>query len=177
MTASTDKLDLSFLDALVLAAGSHDRRTLDAVCIMEAVAWVAGEPHSDHPGCVSPIISAFLRSWNDAMGDADRQILKPLIPRLAGTVGTARQELDRSYMALDWHCRVSAPAWLRLAGLTASAEAISATAPIVDAASAHAAQHALDTARTAAAGVWDAAGAAAGDAAGDATWTAAGDAS
>src|SRR5204862_287180 len=80
--------------------------------------------------------------------------------------------------------RVSAPAWLRLAGLTAEAEAIEATAPIIDAATAKAAQQALDTARSAAdaaraaasAAAWDAAWDAARDAARAAAWAAASDA-
>ena len=49
------------LDTITLDSGSHDRRT-DGVCVMEAVAWWAGEDHSDRPECVSPVIGAFLRS-------------------------------------------------------------------------------------------------------------------
>ncbi len=39
------------------------------LCIMEAVAFMAGEPWSDSPACASPVIAAFLRSWNDALSD------------------------------------------------------------------------------------------------------------
>jgi hypothetical protein len=168
------RLTLTALDKLTLKQGAHDRRRRDSLCVMEAVAWFAGQPHSDQPPCVSPVIGALLRSWNDAMNEDDRQQLKPLIPRVIGTAATPEIELQRSWLALDWHCRVSTPAWLRLAGLTAEAEAIEATAPIVGAEGSKAAQEALDTACNAAykarAAAWAGAGAAAGDAAGDAAW-------
>jgi hypothetical protein len=189
-TSIPERLTLADLGKIVLKAGAHDKRGFKSVCIVEAVAWFAGRDHSDHPPCVSPVVAGFLRSWNDAMNDADRQMLKPLIPRVVNTVGTAGQELQRSYMALDWYCRVSAPAWLRCAGLMAEAGAIEITVPIVDGATAAAAQDALTRGRDAAykaraaAGdttwdaAWDAAGAAAWAAAraaaGDTTWDAAG---
>lgn len=51
------------LDTLQLAFGGHDPG--DDMCVMEAVAYLAGEPWSDRPECASPVIGAFLRSWND----------------------------------------------------------------------------------------------------------------
>jgi hypothetical protein len=167
------------LDALRLDRGSHapDGR----FCVMEAVAWVAGEPWSDRPHCASGVIGEFLRAWNDSMEDEDRQILKPLIPRLVGTAAGPEIEKRRSWMTLDWHCRTSAPRWLRAAGLEAAAAAIEAAAPIVDFHSAKAARGALNEAANQARAAWAAAGdaaraaawAAAGDAAGDAAWAAA----
>jgi len=161
----------AYLDSLTVLQGSH---TPDGqFCVMEAVAYVAGEPWSDHPKCASKVIGTFLRGWNDGMDDTDRQMLKPFIPRLVGTVGTPAQEKTRSWMALNWCCRVSAPAWLRLAKLDAEAAAIEACAPIVDSKSAKAAQEALSAARAKASAAWAAAGAAAWDAAGDAAGAAA----
>lgn len=150
MTATPERLMLDDLSKLTLKRGKHGARGLDSVCVVEAVAWFAGEPHSDHPTCVSPVLGEFMRVWNDAMDDADRQQLVPLVPRLVGTAASDDVELARSYLALDWYCRVSAPAWLRLAGLTAEAEAIEATAPIVDSESARDARKALDRASKAA---------------------------
>jgi hypothetical protein len=172
---ATERLSVESLDQIVLQVGGHRRRSLDALCVMEAIAWVAGQPHTDHPPCVSGVIGDFLRAWNDAMNDEDRQILKRLVSITIGTAGTAEQELQRSWMAVDWYCRVSAPAWLRLAGLTDEAEAIEAAAPIVGSVSAAAAQDALNTARSAAAraAARAAAGAAARVAAWDAAWDAA----
>ncbi len=51
------------LETLVLKHGSHATPE-DGMCILEAVAWVAGEEHSDRPKCASRVVSAFMRSWN-----------------------------------------------------------------------------------------------------------------
>ena len=164
---------------ITIAHGSHPSLEAGA-CVMELVAYVAGEPWSDHPQCASKVIAAFLRGWNDGMDDEDRQMLRPFIPRLVNTAGTPAQEKTRSWMALDWYCRVSAPAWLRAAHLDAEAAAIEATAPIIDSKSAKAAQNALNAAsakaRAAGAAAWDAAWAAAWAAAWDAARDAAGNA-
>jgi hypothetical protein len=174
------------LDSLRLDKGAHEPD--GQFCVMEAVAYVAGESWTDSPRCASEVIGGFLRAWNDAMDDVDRQMLVPLIPRLVGTAASEEVELRRSWMALDWYCRVSAPRWLRAAGLHDAAAAVEATAPIVDGASAAAAQGALMEARKQAAAAGDAARAAAwaaaraaaraaaGDAAWDAAWAAARDA-
>lgn len=58
------------LEQLTLARGSHDPGGA-AMCVMEASAFIAGEEWSDHPECVSPVIGAFLRTWNDQLDDDD----------------------------------------------------------------------------------------------------------
>ena len=86
------------------------------MCVMEAVAYVAGEPWSDHPACACPVISAFLRSWNDSLRtDEDRdRLLKPLVLELIDTRSTHEVEERRSYLAIDWMVRVFTPKWLDL---------------------------------------------------------------
>jgi hypothetical protein len=181
---------LPYLEPLKLGRGSHDPPSNGLVnaCVMEAVAYVAGEPFSDRPECASPVITSFLVSWNDAMDDVDRQMLKPYIVRLVGTRTGKRHEEQRAWMLTDWLARECAPAWLRLAGLAGQAELLESLAPLTSAASARKAQPVLDAARkdsaaaraAAWAAAWDAAGAAAQAAAGaaawDAAWDAAGDA-
>jgi hypothetical protein len=162
---------LSYIEALKLGSGSHapPSNGLVNACVMEAVAYVAGEPFSDHPACASPVITSFLLSWNDSMSDEDRQMLKPYIPRLVGTRTTKKDEEVRAWMLTDWLARECAPAWLRLAGLKEQVEALEALAPLKSATSARKAQPTLDAARKDSA----AARAAAGDAAGAAAWAAA----
>src|SRR6185312_3074701 len=68
-----------------LSLGAHGN-VKDGMCAMEAVAYVAREPWSDHPECACPVLSAFMRSWNDGLPDDERtSLLLPLIPRLVGT--------------------------------------------------------------------------------------------
>lgn len=95
-----------------LAPGKH-RSPSRGLCLLEAVAYFAGERHSDHPRCVSPILGSFGRHLNDALPSDMRQRLAPLAPSL---VGTAKDGADhaRGYLALDWLVRSWLPAWLDL---------------------------------------------------------------
>ena len=131
-----------------LAHGSHEP-TDGAMCAMEAAAYIANEPWSDHPQCVSPVIAAFMRSWNDALPDAERtRLLLPLIPDTIGTRTTDADEETRAWMATDWLVRVQAPAWLRLAGLTDHAQTLESCARIVDEVTAGAEQPKINAARS-----------------------------
>jgi len=183
------------IEALSLKSGNHEDFE-HGMCVMEAVAYIAGEPWSDHPQCACPVLTAFLMAWNDGLpSDAERdRLLKPLIEQIVDTRSTKAVEERRSYMALDWLIRVHTPKWLDLVPtLAPHAKALRDLEEIVDLAGASAAgasvraarDAARDAARAAAwAAAWDAAGdaawAAAGDAAGDAAraaaWDAAGDA-
>src|SRR5690606_2667373 len=117
--------------------------------------WVAREPWSDQPQCACPVIGAFLRSWNDALPDDERnELLIPLIPKLVGTRGSKDLEERRSLMAVDWVVRTHTPAWLRLAGLTAQAESLSSLPEITSMAQVPSIRPAIDAARTDAAAAW-----------------------
>ena len=177
-------------NTLTLKAGAHTPGG-DDMCVMEAVAYVAGEEWTDSPVCACPVIAAFLRSWNDGItDDATRtRLLTQFIPRLVGSKSTDRVEDTRAWLAVDWSVRVSTPAWLDLAGPTdhadalrslpeVTAETVTAARPAIDAARAAAGAAARDAAENAAwdaarAAAWDAAWAAAGDAAWVAAWDAA----
>ena len=174
-----DVLPVLGLEGIVLLQGGHAQRE-KGVCAMEAVAWLAGEPHSDHPTCTCPVIGAFLRSWNDGIRDDETRtrLIRPLLPIVLNTRSTKAVELTRSYLALDWLVRVQAPAWLSLRDdLKAHAVALRGLTPLTDTTSCGAAQKALNAARDAAgAAARDAAWAAARAAAGAAAWDAARDA-
>ena len=163
------------LDQLHLDKGAH-RDPADGLCLLEAVAYVAGEVHTDAPRCVSPVLAEFGRTLNDWLDDVRRQELKLLIARLPGTAGDGLDEA-RGYMALDWLIRTYTPTWLELAGLSAEAAQLRALRRIVDQASAQAAGPIVRAVtRSAAGAVGDAARDAVCQAARDAAWQAAGDA-
>jgi hypothetical protein len=96
-------------------AGAHDTRD-DGMCVMEAVAYIADELHSDHPKCACPVLSAFCRSWNDKLeSDEERaKWLSEFVWRLPGTKSTPEIELRRSEMAYDWLVREYLPSFLEL---------------------------------------------------------------
>jgi len=115
-----------------LASGAH-KSIKQGACVMEAVSYVAGEPWSDCPECVCPVLGAFLRSWNDSLSDDERDtLLRPLILDLVGTRSTPEVEQRRATMAVDWLIREHTPAWLRLAGLTTQADALASLPEITD---------------------------------------------
>jgi hypothetical protein len=147
------------------------------MCILEAVALFAGDPWSDDPEGVSPVISAFLRKWNDLLSDEDRDRLLPAsvwVPKLVGTCADSATEERRSNLALDWLVRVYTPAYLDLVpSLCDHAGPIRNLPEVMDAASAHQSKTTVANARAAA---LDAARAVTGDATWTATWTAARDA-
>lgn len=156
-----------------LQRGSHERH--EAMCLMESVAFVAGEPWSDHPQCACPVISAFLRGWNDALPDEERDaLLRPLILRVVGTRRDAEVERRRALMAADWLVRVHTPAWLRLARLDKQADTLASLPEITDMAQCPSLRPALAAARDAAHAARAAARDAAGDAAAAVAWDAAG---
>src|SRR5438105_1488488 len=92
------------IDTVKLESGGHPD-VKSGLCVMEAVSYIAREQHSDHPECVSPVIATFLRSWNDALNDEDRQQLKALIPVVMDTVSLPENEERRAWMCLDWLVR------------------------------------------------------------------------
>jgi hypothetical protein len=158
---------LEWLENLHLDRGGH-KSPEEGACVLEAVAYVAGEPFSDHPACASPILTSFLISWNDSLNDAERQMLKPYVPRLVGTRTTKRDEETRAWMLTDWLVRECAPKFLSVAGLTEQARLLEQLAPITSAKAARAAKLTLHRARKDS----FAAGAAAVDAARAAAWAA-----
>ncbi len=178
MTAPTPLV----LADLVLDKGSH-RKPDEGMCVMEAAAYLAGEPWSDRPTCVSGVLTNFAMSLNDNWDDDQRQKLIPFIPRMIGTAGDGQDEA-RGYLALDWLIRTFTPVWLDLAGLTIEAQELRELRRIVDLVSAQSAGPVVRSARdkayaardAARAAAWAAAGAAAGDAAWAAAGAAAGDA-
>jgi hypothetical protein len=128
-----------------LAYGTH-ATPQDGRCAMEWVSHLAGEPHSDEPACVSPVLRALCIALNDGLEDEPRQRLRPYLTR---TIGTAGDGLDatRAWMAMDWLIRVYTPVWLRLAGLATAGAEFAALAPVVDDKSLHAALPSLEAAR------------------------------
>ncbi len=168
-----------------LSYGQHEAN--GKACVMEAAAYIAGDPWCFRPKCVSPVITQFMIGWNDGIPDNESRtrLLTPLIPVILGTNGSAESEIKRSWMASDWLVRKCAPAFMNLTPvLKLHAKALldleliydksrlDAAIPIIKKA-----QMASNAARDAARDVgWSAVWVAAGDAARDVSWVAARDA-
>ena len=132
MTYAIDAKRLAELQNISLARGNNDPSGME-MCALEAAAYIAGEPWSDHPACVCPVIAAFVRTWNDDLPANERdRLLRPLIPRLVGTWSTPAMQLRRAFIAADWALREAAPDALDATGLGALARKLRALPEIVD---------------------------------------------
>jgi len=105
-----------------LAYGTHSTPE-EGRCAMEWVSYLAGEPHSDQPACVSPVLRAFCTALNDGLDDAPRQRLRLYLARTIGTAGDGLDE-TRAWAAMDWLIRTYTPTWLSLAGQSDAADGL-----------------------------------------------------
>ncbi|MEY2892675.1 MAG: hypothetical protein RJA98_2583, partial [Pseudomonadota bacterium] len=109
-----NRLSADALADIELHSGNHDSPE-DGHCLLEVVSMFSGEPFSDSPACVDPVLAEFGRSWNDGMrSTAERAQLKRYIPLLPGTNCSEALSLQRSWMAFDWLIRTHLPEWLDL---------------------------------------------------------------
>jgi len=104
---STSTLDL---DALHLEHGSHNDPD-SGLCLLEAVALFAGEKHTDHPDCVSPLLANVGIRLNDRVTDLQRQDLKRFIPLVVGTANDGQDDARR-WLAVDRSVRFLLPKYL-----------------------------------------------------------------
>lgn len=100
-----------------LSRGRH-RTPSEGVCVMELASMLAGERFSDRPRSVCPVVGAFLRTYNDLIGDDRRQDLYGYAAEAVGTRGDralrrARADLCERFVE---HCQATAPP-SRLAGI------------------------------------------------------------
>jgi hypothetical protein len=129
----------------VLAYGTHASPG-DGRCAMEWVSYLAGEPHTDAPKCVSPVLRAMCIALNDGLESGARQRLRTYLAR---TIGTADDGCDeqRGWMAMDWLARAYTPAWLDLGGRHRFAAALVGLPAVTDGRSLRRALTALEAAR------------------------------
>ena len=59
----------------------------DGACVMELASMLAGEPFSDRPRSVCPVVASYLRSLNDMLDDGERQLLYPYAAAAVGSAG------------------------------------------------------------------------------------------
>lgn len=63
---------------------------------------LAEEPFTDRPATISPVIGAFLRTYNDGLDDRRRQDLYPLASLIVGTAAGRTLERERASRCLGF---------------------------------------------------------------------------
>ena len=150
----------AFIEKLVLRHGSHTNPE-QGMCIMETVAFVSGEPFTDHPKCASKVITRLAMRLNDRWSDEQRQKLKPFILRIAGTATDEATEVKRAFMCADWALRELLPIYFDLANLSEWSKKLRSLPGVVDRATADVGRELAREARAEARKEWPAYAAAA----------------
>jgi hypothetical protein len=84
-----------------LSKGKHTSPE-DGACVMELASMLAGEPFTDHPVSVCPVIGSFLRAYNDSIDDGRRQALYEYASRVVGSRGPQRTQQARAERLARW---------------------------------------------------------------------------
>jgi len=125
MEARVEEARLKLFEVAHLVKGAGAGALEQAACVMQWADYLAGgSGKSDAPSCVDPAIRSFMVSWNDALPDADRDILKPYAVKTVGSAGSKALMERRAWLARDWYIRTFTPTWLELAGLSEHAETL-----------------------------------------------------
>ena len=84
-----------------LSKGKHTSPE-DGACVMELASMLAGEPFTDHPIAVCPVIGSFLRSYNDSVDEDRRQSLYEYASRVVGSRMCASVQQARAERLGEW---------------------------------------------------------------------------
>jgi hypothetical protein len=84
-----------------LSKGKHAAPS-EGACVMELASMLAGEPFSDRPTSVCPVIAGFLRAYNDRIDDERRQDLYRYAAEVVGTRASGEIERARERRCLAW---------------------------------------------------------------------------
>jgi len=89
---------------VMLSSGKHTSPE-HGVCVMELASMIAGEPFTDRPRSVSPVIAAILRNYNDWVDTDRRQGLYAIAATVVGTAAGDAIERERVSHCLRWSAR------------------------------------------------------------------------
>lgn len=96
-----------------LSAGRH-RSPAEGACVVELASMLSGEPFSDQPASVCPVIASFLRAYNDSVGDSRRQDLYAYAARVVDSRGDCRVERERAERLKSWTLELQERRWTRV---------------------------------------------------------------
>jgi len=95
-----------------LSTGRHSSPEV-GVCVMELASMLAGEPFTDQPESVCPVIASFLRAYNDLVDDSRRQDLYAYASKVVGSTGSAAVQRARAERLAAWALEMRHRRWTR----------------------------------------------------------------
>src|SRR4051812_41562517 len=84
-----------------LSRGNHTSPEFGA-CVVELASMLAGEPFSDRPRSVCPVLGGFLRRYNDGVRASERRRLYPCAAAIVGTGGDLDASIERARRLSAW---------------------------------------------------------------------------
>jgi hypothetical protein len=93
-----------------LSKGKHASPE-DGACVMELASMLAGEPFSDHPAAVCPVVGSFLRAYNDSIDDERRQDLYAYASRVVGSRAPISVQRQRAERLAEWAFEMQRRQW------------------------------------------------------------------
>ena len=122
-----------------LSKGKHSSPE-NGACVMELASMLAGEPFTDHPQTVCPVIGSFLRAYNDSVDDEKRQDLYAYASEVVGTRATAQVQRARAERLAQWCDQMRSTHWTRALLPSALRAIATRRQPPVEAVGTHAVQ-------------------------------------
>ncbi len=110
---SVDRFTAVSHQTVKLTKGKHSSPEQGA-CAMELASMLAGEPFSDDPLSVCPVIGSFLRAYNDSIDDDRRQDLYEYASKVVGSRASEAVERARAKRLIAWAVERRRPLWARL---------------------------------------------------------------
>ncbi len=95
-----------------LSKGKHSSPD-NGACVMELASMLGGEPFTDHPQTVCPVIGSFLRAYNDSVDDEKRQDLYAYAAKVVGTRSSAQVQRARAQRLAEWCDGMRSAHWSR----------------------------------------------------------------
>jgi len=95
-----------------LSKGRHNSPE-EGACVMELASMLAGEPFSDHPVSVCPVIGSCLRAYNDWIDDDRRQDLYRYASKVVGTRAPQEVQRARAERVTAWVGEAARRRWTR----------------------------------------------------------------
>ena len=128
-TAHPEKLPPGKLRTIdLLPQSAHSREA--GVTAAEALAWMAGEAHTEAPRSICPVLLAVIRSWGHNLSQEGRNtLLRPILPLLLNTGCDTQASMNRAGILMAWTLMTNTPAWLEAGGLAKEAVLLRNTRP------------------------------------------------
>jgi hypothetical protein len=103
-------MPLANYQTIRLSKGKHSSPE-EGACVIELASMLAGEPFTDNPASVCPVIASFLRAYNDSVDDERRQDLYAYAAKIVGSRACVEVQSARAERLAAWRFEALRRRW------------------------------------------------------------------